>query len=112
MRHLGTHWSAVVTDHNPSAVAGEEISIVVDGTQVGRYPISKRREINGMYAVRSDLSDDVGKRVIQLMTLGGNLKFVTAGSTYSVQLDGIAHAIVSMSECDAEAENLQLSNSQ
>jgi len=110
MRHLIKSWSAVIADHNSAAVAGDNVATIIDGTHIGTYPISKRINKQNLEGIRADLPDSDSKKILRLMALGDSLKFSTDGSTYSVKLDGIAHALAYMSACDAEAQTLSETN--
>lgn len=106
-RRVGQEWAVTAGDKNPSAVAGNELRIVIDGTQMGEFAISKRMETGGMHVIRATISEHELGPLSQLLVIGGEIKVITNASTYTASLRGMSLAFRYMNDCLTEAVHMR-----
>lgn len=111
IRKRGTHIALEILDSNPFAVSGSKINVIVDGAPIGAYPITGRFN-NVFHTIVSDLSDRDGVAIGKLMSLGGNMKFVTRTATYSAPLAGVPRAMQEFHACSLEANQINSAQAQ
>jgi hypothetical protein len=98
---------AVISDSELRAVAGPEIKVIVDDSIIGSYPVTRRLEPgNGFHSVVSELSAHDGRTLVDLMQVGGELRFVTDVATYSASLAGAEQAMRNFEACSREAATI------
>jgi hypothetical protein len=107
IRRTSQDTALAIVDNNPTAVAGAAIRVIVDGTPVGVFPISKRLPNGATMSVAAILPGPEAQRLISLFRLGGKVSFVTEHSTYSASLQGAQQAIANLDACAAEIAHLK-----
>ena len=111
LRRAGQLWSVVIGDRNASAVAGDDVKVIVDGTEIGDYPVTRRREKAGVTSIRADLPAAEVGRLSRLLSLGGAISLKTVSSTYSASLAGMAASVGYSEQCLEEAEQMEPAHS-
>jgi hypothetical protein len=108
VRQLPDDLSLSILDSDWSALSGDQIALVIDGVQVGNYPITKRINDKGVYrSILATIPKSEWQRVISLFRTGETVRFVTAASTFTFPLNGAAGSLLNMQNCIIEAANLQ-----
>ena len=110
--HLGQNIDVEIIDTNPVAVSGPAIKVIVDGAVVGDFPITRRVNIGSFHMVRSRLSPKDGGILERLMSVGGNIEFVTDTVTYSASLAGAQKAMQDFFACSVEANQINAAQTQ
>jgi hypothetical protein len=85
----GPQFKAFITDKNQSAVEPEKIKLFIDGLPI-----------------RAAIDDKVESKIINLLGIGGELKFATDYAKYATPLDGAGQALFQLKTCGQEAEVL------
>ena len=91
-----------IIDSNPTEVAGPSVSVTIDGLMVGTYPITQHGVIGAMTAVIAELSKPNADTLMNLIRLGGAIKFNTDAATYSASLMGVRIAMLNLDACFME----------
>lgn len=96
-----------IIDSNPGAVSGTSISVTIDRTPVGAFPITKRIVNGSQVAVAAHLSEPQAARLINLMRVGGTVSYTTQTSTYTASLAGAGTELVHLAACSSEVAELE-----
>jgi hypothetical protein len=108
IRQLPDDLSLILTDIDWSALAGDQIQLVVDGVRVGGYLITTHINDRGEYrSISATVPKSEWQRVISLFRAGETVRFVTEGATFTFPLNGAAGSLANMQNCMTEAADLQ-----
>lgn len=105
-RYKGDAFALLLSDRNQAAVAGDAIKVIVDGTTIGTFPVSKRIDQSGVSSIASDVPVAKAEVVKRLLGAGGTVKFSTGIATYSAALNGAPMALANLAQCKNEADEL------
>lgn len=97
----------VVADRNPDAVSGNTVSVLVDDTLVGNYAVDKRVSSEEVSQIRAAVPKSETSRLLSLLKIGGTVQFKTENAGYSVSLEGMSAALMTVQQCLTEAVNLK-----
>jgi hypothetical protein len=112
IRRRNSDTAVEIIDRNSVAVAGPSISVTVDGSQIGTYPVTRRLERGGYNTVVAELSARDAGILIPLLRVGGAIKFTTDAATYSASLDGARQAMANFDACVVEAAQINAAHQQ
>jgi hypothetical protein len=107
----GVRWrseslAAMISDTNQQALAGSSIQIVIDRVPVGTYQVSRRAHMSGFENVIAEFPRSDYDRLLGLISIGGQMQFITNSSTYSASLQGAQRAMSNLNACTLEADHL------
>ena len=106
IRRAGDVLALEVIDSNPNEVAGPSISVTIDGLMVGTYAISRRQPNGAQTIALAELSRPDADTLMNLIRLGGAIKFSTDAATYSASLMGVPVSMMNLGSCVAEMTQL------
>ena len=106
IRQISDDMSFSILDSDWPALSGDRISLVIDGVQVGSYPITKRVDDKGVYrSILATFPKFEWQHVISFFRTDKTVRFVTAASTFT--LNGASGSLLNMQNCMMESANLQ-----
>jgi hypothetical protein len=106
IRRAGDVAALEIIDSNPAEVAGPSISVTIDGLVVGTYSITRRLAVGDATYVIAELSKPNADSLLNLVRLGGAIKFTTNAATYSASLMGVRAAMMNLDSCVLEMTQL------
>lgn len=87
------------TARDPKDLAGKSLRFTVDGVFVGSYPITIRREREGMFLAASEISTSDLPFLERLFEIGGKVTFATDFDSATVSLEGADRALQDLGKC-------------
>jgi hypothetical protein len=106
-RQLPKELALVVGDREQDAISGNHVRLLIDGVEVGDFPITKRvDDKTAMHSISATVPERDSRRVINLFKTGSDVKFLTDKATFDFPLTGATAGIENMRQCLTEVANL------
>jgi hypothetical protein len=102
----GSQFRAIISDKNQSAVQSEKIKLLIDGLPIGSFAVTERDVFGEFHIIRAAIDDKAESKIINLLRIGGELKFATDYANYATPLEGAGQALFQLNTCGQEAEAL------
>jgi hypothetical protein len=70
---------------------------------IGSFELNEREKLGDFHTVRAVIDEKSQTKILNLVRVGGELKFTTSYATYATRLEGVPQALFHFNACNEEA---------